>query len=40
MVRPLRERFDPELGRVILKLHGTDFLLKKWAVPTTPRAAA
>lgn len=28
VVRPVRERFDSKLGRVILKLHGEEFLLK------------
>lgn len=28
VVRPVRERWDPKLGRVILKLHGEEFLLK------------
>lgn len=29
VVRPLQERYHPKLGRVILKLHGEDFLLGK-----------
>ena len=28
VIRPVRERFDPQLGRVILKLHGEEFLIK------------
>lgn len=28
VVRPVKERFDPRVGRVILKLHGEGFLLK------------
>lgn len=29
VVAPARERFDPAIGRVILKLHGKEFLLSK-----------
>ena len=29
VARPARERFDDRIGRVILKLHGEDYLLRK-----------
>lgn len=30
VIRPVKERFHESVGRVILKLHGEDFLLKRW----------
>ena len=32
VIRPVKERFHESVGRVILKLHGEDFLLKRWNV--------
>jgi hypothetical protein len=29
VVRPIRERFDERIGRVVLKLHGEGYLLRK-----------
>lgn len=33
VLRPVRERFDPALGRVILKLHGEGYLTRKEPTP-------
>ncbi len=30
VIKPVHERFDPAVGRVILKLHGSGFLLGAW----------
>lgn len=38
VIKPVKERFDVRVGRVVLKLHGEAYLLGTWRKPKAPKA--